>query len=287
MIDNDTILVRPMAEQDLDAGARLSQGAGWNQRRADWAFLYRANPAGCFVAERNGRVAGTVTAIDYGGKSGWIAMMLVEPSMRRQGVGSRLMAAAVEALGHCESIKLDATPAGKKVYDRLGFVDEYQFCRLTIPSVHPGDSPVSQRVRPMGDGDLDAVVALDAGWFGIERRVVIEGFRALAPEYALVAEEAGAIAGFALGRHGEHFEQIGPVMAAGVDTAKALARAAFARTAGKPVAVDALEHTLAWWKWLESLGFTKQRPFIRMYRGANPYPGTPRHIFAIAGPEVG
>ena len=35
------------------------------------------------------------------------------------------------------------------------------------------------------------------------------------------------------------------------------------------------------------LGFEKQRPFIRMARGNNPFPGSPQKQFASAGPELG
>jgi hypothetical protein len=42
-----------------------------------------------------------------------------------------------------------------------------------------------------------------------------------------------------------------------------------------------------WKEWLESLGFTEQRPFIRMYHGLNRFPGLPGKQWAILGPEFG
>jgi hypothetical protein len=39
--------------------------------------------------------------------------------------------------------------------------------------------------------------------------------------------------------------------------------------------------------WLETLGFVKQRHFIRMYRNDNPYPGISGNHYLIAGPEFG
>ena len=35
------------------------------------------------------------------------------------------------------------------------------------------------------------------------------------------------------------------------------------------------------------LGFTPQRPLIRMFLGENKWPGDPQKIFALAGPEIG
>jgi len=38
---------------------------------------------------------------------------------------------------------------------------------------------------------------------------------------------------------------------------------------------------------LKSLGFKKQRPFLRMAKGKQPPFGNPGRIFALAGPELG
>ncbi|MCP4640353.1 MAG: GNAT family N-acetyltransferase [bacterium] len=280
------IRIRPMRAANLDEGMRLCSLAGWNQLPGDWALFHRANPGGCFVADYDGRVVGTVTTIDYEGKVSWIAMVLVDPDMRRMGIGSRLMRAAIDALSHCQSIKLDATPDGKSVYDKLGFVDEYAFSRMTTPAAPSGCA--SERVRPVTAGDIDSIIALDARAFGVPRPAVIRGFIDMAPEYAWLAEtERGEIAGFALGRHGAQFEHIGPIQAHDIDTAKALCSALCTRIGGKPASIDVLEHAPPWLEWLQAEGFTQQRSFVRMYLGSNGFPGCPDLAWAISGPELG
>jgi hypothetical protein len=37
----------------------------------------------------------------------------------------------------------------------------------------------------------------------------------------------------------------------------------------------------------QRLGFTPQRPLIRMFLGENKWPGDQQKIFALAGPEIG
>lgn len=280
--------LRGMTANDFDAGLRLCRAAGWNQRRKDWQLFLRCSPGGCFVVEHDRAVAGTVATLNYANTVGWIAMLLVDPSMRRQGIGTRLMRAALDALSPCACVKLDATAEGKMVYVELGFTEESSFSRMTLPSMQGSMGATQDRVRDMRERDLDAVAALDYETFGACRGAVIESLRARAPRYALIVEdEAGRPAGFTLGRHGHRFEHIGPIIAPDMETAKNLARAAFSRVAGKPVLIDASLHTATWAAWLTSLGFSEQRRFIRMRRGGNPDSADLGRTFAIAGPELG
>ena len=53
-----------------------------------------------------------------------------------------------------------------------------------------------------------------------------------------------------------------------------------------PVGLDVPEDREDLIKWLESVGFVKQRHFVRMYLNDNPFPGT-RNQYLISGPEFG
>ncbi|MBI4557176.1 MAG: GNAT family N-acetyltransferase [Candidatus Hydrogenedentes bacterium] len=280
--------LRAMTVNDFDAGLRLCRAAGWNQQREDWERFLLCSPAGCFVVEHDQDVVGTVATLNYANRVGWIAMVLVEPSLRRQGIGTRLMRAALDALSHCECVKLDATAEGRTVYVKLGFTDESSFSRMTLSSMPNLIGTTPAHIRDMGDGDIDSAVALDRIAFGASRGAVLESLYALAPEYAFVAEnEAGDPVGFTLGRHGHGFEHIGPIVAPDLETAKELARAAFLRASRNPVLTDVSLHTPAWVAWLRLLGFSEQRRLIRMWRGANACSPELTRVFAIAGPELG
>src|SRR5215475_4319142 len=127
----DGIRLRRLQQSDLPAADELRQLAGWNQRPKDWRRLLSLEPDGCFVAVHNGSVVGTVTTTTYGLALAWIGMMLVHPDQRRKGVGTRLMRHAIEYLRGrgIECIKLDATPAGRPVYEKLGFISEWTLTR--------------------------------------------------------------------------------------------------------------------------------------------------------------
>src|SRR5437867_3450463 len=125
---------RLMTEADIPAGMRLKELAGWNQTPSDWERFLRGSPAGCFVAELDGRVCGTATTIVYEGRFAWIGMVLVDPECRGRGIGTRLLAKAIEHLDAVgvSTLKLDATPQGRPIYAKLGFVSEYEVERWTL-----------------------------------------------------------------------------------------------------------------------------------------------------------
>ena len=138
--------IRVMTEQDIPAGLRLNTLSGWNQTSADWERFLASSPQGCFVMEDGTKVVGTAATICYENRFAWIGMVLVDPEYRKQGIGTQLLNKSIEHLDHSNisTIKLDATPLGKPLYAKLGFVNEFEIERwvlkrppgtiLTIPS---------------------------------------------------------------------------------------------------------------------------------------------------------
>ena len=55
-----------MTIADVPQGMRLKELAGWNQTEADLHRFLQLQPDGCFVAEVDGQVVGTVTAVIFG-----------------------------------------------------------------------------------------------------------------------------------------------------------------------------------------------------------------------------
>src|SRR6266851_2805185 len=103
--------IRLMTVTDLPLGLRLSSQAGWNQTEADWRRFLDLQPDGCFVAEWDGTPVGTTTTSIFGSVA-WIAMVLVDESVRGRGIGTALMRHALDFLDRCgiPTIRLDATP---------------------------------------------------------------------------------------------------------------------------------------------------------------------------------
>lgn len=283
----DQTSFREMLPADIAVGVELCRASRWNQLSRDWECFLKLSPAGCRVAVKDDRVIGTVATVRYQDRFSWVGMVLVDPAERRQGIGTRLLGEAQDILSDQTTIRLDATPAGRGVYLKLDFVDEYRLSRMeTAVSGHIAREE-NNPARMMTEADWQDVFEMDKAVFGADRHMMLEWMFAGAPEYAWVITLDGEVTGYTFGRHGFNFEHLGPVIAEDRETAQRLVAACLNRQAGRSFILDASRHDAEWSRWLESIGFREQRPFIRMFRGENRYPGLPENQFAILGPEFG
>lgn len=282
------VQLRKMKLSDMDGLMKLKDEEGWNQLEKDWALLITYKESCNLVAVMDNRILGSVTALNYASRLAWIGMMLVDKDHRGRGIGKRLMLAVMDGLKGCESIKLDATPAGRPLYLKLGFKDEYELYRMTNPSVSrisPGVTSVEpERIKP---GDLQEVAAFDKSVFGADRTELVLQLYESYPELAWLYRKQDRLAGFCLGRPGRNFTQIGPVNASSGEIAEALIGSAINQITGRAVVVDIPAAKALTGKWLETNGFKTQRPFGRMYLKRNPHPGRIENVYLIAGPELG
>jgi len=113
--------LRLLHASDLAGAMELSRLAGWNQTIDDWEMLLRLDPQGCFAIEVDGRIVATTTLLCYGTRLAWIGMVLTRPDYRRMGFAQRLVQTALErsAALKIEIVKLDATPEGQPLYEKL------------------------------------------------------------------------------------------------------------------------------------------------------------------------
>ena len=160
---------RDLTIDDVPAGLRLCRHAGWNQLAADWELFLNLSPSGCRAAVQGGHVVGTVTTVNYENRFAWIGMVLVDPQFRGRGIGTRLLEESLEILRNLGCARLDATPQGRPVYQRLAFVDEYELSRMQLDlpeksfqlNSFKGDEARRGLARRMVETDLPAVRGID------------------------------------------------------------------------------------------------------------------------------
>lgn len=286
---NSQVKLRKMALSDMDSLMKLKDAEGWNQLEKDWALLISYKESVNQVAIVDDRIVGTVTAINYDNTVAWIGMMLVAADYRGRGIAKRLLLDTIDKLSKCLSVKLDATPAGRPLYLKLGFRDEYTLYRMTNASVSkiPPGEDASFRAEQIRPPDIPEVAAYDKKVFGADRTALIRQLYEASPDLAWVIKENNRIAGFCLGREGKNYTQIGPLSASSSNGARALMRSAINRLTGQGVVADICAVKPEIQGWLEGCGFTSQRPFVRMYLRSNPHPGHIQSQYLISGPELG
>jgi GNAT superfamily N-acetyltransferase len=291
-----------MTGTDLEDGLRLSRASGWNQTVEDWRLLLSLGPGLFRVAVLDGRVVATGGAVRYGDALAWICMILVDPDERGQGLGTRIFD---EVLAGCEAevrvgrllcVGLDAISAGRGIYVQRGFVEAGSLVRMRAepaaaerkgsglelcPVRESTIQDLTPAVRALAAEHLEEVLARDREVFGADRSRVLRWAFGSAPDLAWAAP-GGA---YCFGRHGDHSDHVGPVVAEDRESAHALVRACLASPRRRPLILDARGEP-AWLTELGSLGFREERPFTRMYQGSARPPARPRLEPVVLGPEL-
>lgn len=284
---NHELRLRLLTRADLSFADSVRALAGWNQTIADWERFLAAEPDGCFLAEWNGAAAGTATTIVYGSTLAWIGMVLVHPDYRRRGIGRALLERCVEHLRGrgVRCIKLDATPAGKKVYDGLGFKDEWPLTRWERSAARLPKAEWHAGIRDCRDAE--AVESLDTAAFGVSRKKLLEPLMKQSLCALACKSEAGKVQGYGLLREGSAAFYLGPVVAESAGVGVKLVNVLVAGAQGERIYWDIPERNIPAVELAKALGFKPQRTLMRMYLGENLAPGNPLQQFGIAGPEVG
>lgn len=274
--------------RDIPQALELSGAEGWNQTEKDWKFLIE-NPGNvCLAVENEGKIVGTATTLNYENRVAWIGMVLVEKDHRGKGYSKLLLNEMLNRLKAIKTIKLDATPAGQPVYQKFGFRNERVINRFIFesPAMDLADFENENLSGRIDSTDISEIIKYDAEVFGVGRKNLLEYLIQKNPENAWMVIQKDVLKGIALGRMGARFFHVGPVSADSEKETKMLLTQMIKMSPQKPVVADVFEDKKSLIAWLNTIGFKKQRQFIRMILGENS-PEISEKQFLICGPEFG
>jgi len=276
--------IRPMTRDDIPLGMALKAQAGWNQTEADWRRFLALEPEGCFVGELDGEQVGTVTTCTFGPVA-WIAMLIVDPSVRGRGVGKALMEHALAWLAGrgARTIRLDATHLGQPIYERLGFRADGDVIRYDGQA---GPLTAAAGVDQYEDNELEAVATLDRRALGVDRSKLLARLLQDNARWSFVVRQGAELTGYLTLRPGARAWQLGPAVALTEEAGINLLRAGMAACCGERVQLDLPAVNGAVLRVAREAGLQEQRLFVRMTKGA-PAAEDLRLIWASSGPEMG
>jgi len=272
--------IRVMTQADVPLGMRLKREVGWNQTEADWHRFLTLGPESCFVSEWDGIAVGTAAAFIFDDVA-WIAMVLVDQSARGKGIGSALMRYTLEWLDTHDiaSVRLDATPLGKPIYEKLGFVSQFELARYEgVPQLGQAGGTA---VRTASSESYESIQELDREVTGTDRSNLLQSLWKESPEQLKVIEQSG----YLFARPGERAWQVGPCIAESA-AGEGLLADAWVRMAGQPVFADIPLDNRPAVQSAEAVGLTQQRRFTRMCRGRLVNDDVSR-LWLSSGPEKG
>lgn len=270
LVGLSAVSIRPLREQDIEPTRAAVLEGGWGDRGFALRF-YSADPyAHPLVADADGEIVGTVTAIQNG-PVGWVGLLFVSPKQRGGGLGRQLTEAAGRILRErgCRSMLLAATELGQPVYRRLGFhsVSEYVVFRGAKLD-HP---PVDGRVRRIEDRDVEAIVRVDRAVTGEDRA---HALRAL--PHGWVIDNRMSIDAFALLTPFGY----GPIVAADPEDGALLLDVVRGAAIDADMQITVPAENTAALAHLRSAGFVEQRRLPRMLLG-DTVVWQPTHMWAI------
>jgi len=252
----------------------LSTLANWNQLEQDWLRLLGFYPDGCLRMAVAGNVVASSTIMPYMENGAWLGMVLVHPDSRGKGHGKAIVSAALELakkLGF-SWVGLDATDAGRPVYQKLGFADCFPVKRWRRTG--NGKCGRRQMEATSSQGTLVGHELGDLESSPADRRWI---------EYLLQEKGTSLLTrsgSHALLRPGREAWHVGPVKSGTTEDFGHLLHEACALCSGDQIYLDCFSHP-GLDRALESAGFEPFRHLTRMVlgRAALPEPEVPWEIY--------
>ena len=189
--------IRDMTEADVDAALALAKAQGWRDRRRFYDFVFRTSTCQPVAGVVGGRLVATGLAT-ASGPVGWLGAIAVESDFRRRGIGRAVtedLCGRLKAAG-CTTLSLEATEAGRPMYERMGFRFVTAYHQLQADHLpDPPAAPAGSTFRRLEPADLPAVFVLDRLATAEDRSVplaVLAGMEA----GGRILENEGAVRGF-------------------------------------------------------------------------------------------
>lgn len=276
------LAVRPMSLDEVQTLAvPWAAAEGWNPGLNDAAVFFAADPQGFFVAEREGRAVGCISAVNYGDAYCFLGFFLVRTELRGQGIGRAMSQAALAHAGQ-RILGLDGVVAQQDNYRSAGFELAFKSVRYARPG---GDED------PIGTVELAAlpwemVLAYDTAHFPAPRPEFLHAWLTMPGATALGMMDSGELAGYGVMRPCREGFKIGPLFAAGPQEARTLYLALASRAGEATVYLDAPHNNPAAVELAQSLGMEPVFETARMYKNGEPQ-WLAEEVFGITTFELG
>jgi GNAT superfamily N-acetyltransferase len=278
------LTVRLFKKKDIPFALAQTEREGWDSTRESFEIHLAHDPEGCFIANVGDVPVGMVTATRFR-DTGWIGELIVDPVYRGRGIGTLLMERSIEFLeaSGLTTLRLEADPAGIPIYEKLGFVHEFESPRFRLEKAPAHPVPAASVHSGL---DLVEVAAFDTRIFGDDRRKLLgELFKRARAVHR--SPGSGPLSGYMVVQPSRAGARIGPWLATDPEIAEVLLRQALAELQGESVIVALPGVNREGQELLERFGFVRTPSSFRMIRGPKLSGGKPESVYAIAGGGYG
>jgi GNAT superfamily N-acetyltransferase len=252
--------IETLTAKDIASNVALAQTAGWKDAEGDWQVAYEtATVLG--VRGATGLVA--QVALGIYAKVGVIAKLVVAPEFQHQGLGRRLLEAALTeaASRQIETLGLVTTAVARPLFEQVGFAPAGDIVVLMgSPTVSLGHGHIQAL------DNLKAAQTFDQKRLGCDRAKLLRARERQALSTASVLDERHRMKGYAMATPFGPHAQIGPVVADADETAETLVLG-LCRELEDAVRIDVPAEQTDFRRWLRGLGLREQGTRVEMARG--------------------
>lgn len=280
---DDGMTIRTMTREELSTALEWAAREGWNPGLDDANAFFAADAAGFLLAQRDGEIVGTISAVAYGEDFGFVGFYIVKPEFRGHEIGWRLGERALEQL-RGRNIGIDGVLAKQRQYTKFfGFDFAYRNIRYGGVVMAEG---ASSSVVPLGAVTFEEIARYDRLHFPAPREEFLRAWIAMPHARGLAVVRDGTVRGYGVIRECREGFKIGPLFADDAEIAEGLFLSLCRFTFGRPVFLDVPEVNAAAKTMAERQGMREVFVTARMYRGRIPDLPLDR-IFGVTTFELG
>ncbi|HUI21381.1 MAG TPA: GNAT family N-acetyltransferase [Methylocella sp.] len=281
-MNSSKLIVRRMAESELNLALEWAAAEGWNPGLYDAECFYAADREGFFVGEfAGGEPIGCVSAVAYDEHYGFVGFYIVKSQYRGRGFGLQLWDAAMAHMGG-RNVGLDGVIAQQGNYRKSGFKLAYRDIR------HQGEGGGAE---PSGLLDLssiafDEIARYDGTVFPAARPSFLHRWIRQPQGVAFGVYAKQRLEGYGVLRACRRGFKIGPLFADDSHIADTLFQGLASRVPGQPIFLDTPEANPAAIKLAKRHGMEPVFETARMYTKGLP-PGQIDRCFGVTTFELG
>lgn len=229
-------VVRLMRQADLALTLDWAAAEGWNPGLNDAECFHAADPEGFFIGEMAREPVGSISAVRYDARFGFLGLYIVRPEFRGRGFGLELWRAAMRHLGE-RNVGLDGVVAQQENYKKSGF--KLAFRNIRYRGEGGGADPGgATELSSIGFEDLSRY---DAQVFPAPRAHFLAQWIAQSKAAALGIVGQGQLRGYGVLRRCRNGCKIGPLLADDAEIGERLFLALKSRAPGEHVFLDVPE----------------------------------------------
>ncbi|WP_449247069.1 GNAT family N-acetyltransferase [Desulfarculus baarsii] len=280
-MDPEKIIIRNMTRSELDQTMQRAAQEGWNPGLGDAEVYWAQDPGGFWVAEQDGQVLASISAVIYDDAYAFMGFFITRPELRKQGLGLKLGLAAMARLGN-RVIGQDGVVAMQDFYRRHGFELAFRGLRWQAQG---GGAASGHSVDPRSL-PIEELLAYDRQCFPAPRPVFLQKWLSAPGAHARAVIAGGRLRGYGVVRPSHQGHRLGPLFAEGRAEAETLLQDLLAAAGESPVFWDAPQNNPHAVAMAQSMGLTHVFETGRMYKNGLP-PWRAENVYGLTCLELG